>query len=328
MVDTVRFTQRYELKKCLPIGWKRRWKEFSYNAYPSRGQQSNTRGFNHLETGLSVRLLKDKPASIEFSLARVLFGTNARLITSSDELEEALLKAAEILNDIAKPVSNEKNFSRLDLVWQFKGKIHDYIIAHQSLKHPKIDRAAWIWQGETILWVGKEMSICIYGKSVLVSKKHDGEFVRAEIRLSGKKLKEKLGDGSALKSLSFDRCYKFYREQMIMFSPLPLPETSAKITKDEILRLALENKWMLNKQPAFDFLTKDYSDKRRKEKNLLTSKTRLKSYQINWRENLPPQKPSRVIRGSVGDFSIRPFYFTFKRIIGKISKTLNSKTDS
>jgi hypothetical protein len=52
--------------------------------------------------------------------------------------------AEQLTEQLGKPVSPLKRYTRVYLAWQVRGRIRNFILAHQNLLHPEIRRSAWI----------------------------------------------------------------------------------------------------------------------------------------------------------------------------------------
>ncbi|MGN6555913.1 MAG: hypothetical protein ACTHLW_19570 [Verrucomicrobiota bacterium] len=323
MIDTVCYSQSHTLK-----GGKlsKQWKKTPLHQTFASKFSIRSNVYLHSDSGLRFQYFGKGKANIQVSLPRLLFGKNAKLISNQEELDAAFRHVDDLIEEIAlPPFTSEREFSRIDLAWQVKGNIKDFIFAHRALTHPEIHKKPWIWQDETILWAGKEMSICFYDKT-MQTEEEPGAFVRIEIRLKNDKLKKEFG--KSLKNLNFLKSYQIFRRKLIQFAPNPIPQISKQPTKNEIFILAENYKWMVGPhESAFEFLTKNYSEPRRKQKLKLVKATRLKAHRIDWGKELPLGKPNRLIKQDHADFSIKPFYFRFKRITDSIIKGLEKAAD-
>jgi hypothetical protein len=122
MIDTVKYrTVGSHLVSDNRPGWK-------HSEYHS-GYGSPLVIFTHVPTDLRVTSREGTVTSVEVSLPRVRFGTNGRLITSQVVLDEALEITDNAISEVATvPVGRE--FSRIDLCWQFRGDQRDWLQAH------------------------------------------------------------------------------------------------------------------------------------------------------------------------------------------------------
>lgn len=172
MVDTVCFSRTYSINPnyvtapASPSGWSHSRK----GGQAPNGFQYQRHTFVHESSGLRLMLQgspkvgKRQKFTVEVSLSRLLFGDNARLITSQPQLDRALRQAHALVSQVAgqpkikfagqtAPYSGI-SFKRVDLCWQIKGRMHDFILAHRDMKHPEIHSLPEIYGQETIRWAG------------------------------------------------------------------------------------------------------------------------------------------------------------------------------
>src|SRR5260370_8412071 len=75
----------------------------------------------------------------EFSLPKLLFGHNGRLITSQKAIDVSLDKCADILSTIARiPDVAEWDARRVDMAWNYNLHAFPLIMAHAALRGPGI----------------------------------------------------------------------------------------------------------------------------------------------------------------------------------------------
>jgi len=317
MIDTVEYYRDYISGKPslkTPSGWVRR------NTRTKRNKiERSFTSFIHKQTGMFVRFY-DRRMVVRVSLPRLLFTKNVRLISSQIQLEKALGMADTLTDQLATDSIITKIFRRVDLVWQVRGNMQDFILAHRLLKHPEIDKLAWVWQDETIMWAGREMSITMYDK-FLSARKKSKNVIRVEIRFRGKKLKDELHNGMPVTKLDLLKCYSLFRRKVLCFYPRPFPDKS-RLSIEKILKLAIQEKWKIQKQPAFEYLIRGLSRKRRREKIKNVTATLLKSYGIDWRREFPLNKLPQIDSQPHFDASLIPFQARFFNLLEKIRKKM------
>ena len=113
----------------------------------------------------------------EVSLPRVLFGHNGKLLSSQSDIGRALHKVYALLDLFTGPALSQREFTRVDLVWQFKGNPSDFALAHCDCLHPMIRRPAIDYRNNGLRWEGSHLNILMYDK-LLQQKKMAGDVVR------------------------------------------------------------------------------------------------------------------------------------------------------
>jgi len=101
---------------------------------------------------MSVSYSGNHPWKVQVPLPRLLFGTNTKLIRSQKQIDEALTQLRNELNGLGKLQSSQLRFIRVDLPWQFRGEIQDFIFGHLTLTHPISRKLPSIIHFETIHW--------------------------------------------------------------------------------------------------------------------------------------------------------------------------------
>ena len=302
------------MKQSIPPKWKSAWKQEERRIGNSQGKPFTIHIFQHQQTDLRAEFVGRK-TYVQVSLPRLLFKHNGRLITKQRQIDQAMKAADLLLTQIAdRRVSIPgTKFVRVDLAWQIKGKIQDFIAAHQPITHPEIHGLPSIWQGESILWKGKEMSILFYDKFAEMRKKRNHlskipekarDIVRIEIRLRGSKLSALLGKGKSVTRLDVTACYSVLRQRICAFCTAPTYRATSKL---EICKHAIEEGWKIGNQSAIEVFLTEYSDASRAKMNKRLQKTRLRANKINWMKELPPQMPSSLIVKNGCSFSLPDF---------------------
>lgn len=278
MVDTVKFRITGKARASPMGGWVKKAE------WPKQWVK-----WHHPETGMRAKCHESGGVRIEVSLPRIERGLNSLLITRNDQIESALEKVREVLSALLRSANwDDLRFMRVDIAWQVKGKIRKFIWTHQEAKLPKFHHTAVIHAGETIRWKGKELSIQFYDKR----KKQDnlpGEYVRVEMKLTGKKLRDELGAGDVVRKLDADTCYQALRKTLLKFQP---KKTFIVCTsKEEIYYHAMQERWKIHGLPALELMLLDHSEDTRKRIMRTLDLLRFKKGRIDWNELLPPNKP-------------------------------------
>ena len=222
------------------------------------------------DDGLYIQGSDEVARIVQFSCPRYFFnGDNTNLIRNQDQLDQALsnirLKMHEVLETDAIP-----RWTRLDLVWNFIGNINEYIACFRSTRHPSVRKATRVFDGESISWKGRQTEIQIYDKMKEkgIYTNNNRTIVRAEIRKQIPKHSDKYDLTTDLCDPvmggyypNFDKCYKYYREQMTLLSPKEIPALSSRSPIDFLAYLQangltdqqgvlLVDLWLANKSKA------------------------------------------------------------------------------
>jgi hypothetical protein len=186
---------------------------------------------------------------VQVSLPRLHFTDNTNLITSQDELNIAFdkmrLQMLEVLEYEAIP-----RWTRLDLVWNFLGDIDEYIACFTNTKHPAVRNPVRVYKGESISWKGKYTELQIYDKMKekklnVRTSEYKQTIVRVELRKTIRTKKSDLGTKNDLTMAlcdavtngyipNFEKCYRYYREQVTLLSPKKIPDFSTRSNLDFI----------------------------------------------------------------------------------------------
>lgn len=277
MFCTVKFKELRQLKKLSLIRSLPDWKSYA---------QGTAHLYTHTPTGIRVRAQKRTVESVEASLARVLHGQNGKLIKDAKELAAALAAVELIVSKIAGPALSPTEYTRVDLVWQFRGHIAAYVTAFRHCRHPFIRKAAVVYSDAALCFPGKRCRITFYDKTREQTGK-PGSVVRVEVSLRWNKLRALLGNGHPVASLCFRDAYRAFRSVLCKFHPRRVPKLS---TLAEVLAfgeqkgIALFDYWSATKHPR---------TVRRVRKELGTIQVQF--HRLNWRKNLASLKPPPAI---------------------------------
>lgn len=273
MIDTVRQNAFVWASPEPPAGWTCKTGVTQEKA-PGAAAEREWVAFQHESTGL--RLFGNPTGEdggewlatkMEVSLPRLVHGSNGVLLKNQAEIDQALAKMRELALSLVVPgrehFTRLGSFSRVDLVWQFRGNPAQWIGDLSRAYHPSIRRAKVIYEGESVHFPGIGRHLRIYDKQK-ESKGSRGNVVRCELQLSKKPLIESLGNDDPFKSevvdLHFGRAYSVYREFLSEFEPITKPhigkmvEFLAYCQKEKIRdpkgRL-LFDLWASNKHPVY-----------------------------------------------------------------------------
>lgn len=228
MIDTVRYyqsrTYRYTvpLKQAIAVGGG------FLAGYSVRCVGWDTYVIIHKDSGLRAIFCAGALRRVEVSLPRLLFKRNGKLLSSQRDIDASLNEADALLDLFSSALSHRRVFTRVDLVWQFKGNPVEFAAAHAHCCHPMIHQPARDFRNSGLEWQGSQTKILMYDKS-LEQTGRPGNVVRVEIQLKGGKLRKVLGRGVDLTSLTFRKCYHEYRSIILRFSPKPIPLVSDAI---------------------------------------------------------------------------------------------------
>lgn len=263
------------------------------------------------ENGMYINGDEFSAHTIQCSLPRIYFSDNTNLIKSQDELNCALdkmrLQMLEVLEYDAIP-----RWTRLDLVWNFLGDIDEYIACFQNTKHPSVRQAVKVYKGESITWGGKYTTLQIYDK--LKEKRLTGyrteeykqTIVRTELRKTIRTKKDEIGTKKDLTVMlcdmvntgyipSFEKCYKYYREQVVLLSPKIIPDFSSRSNLDFLAYLQANQICDQQNTPLLDLYLaqKSRASKYRIMRELKSRVLRHKF--ISFHQMLPEESPPSAI---------------------------------
>jgi hypothetical protein len=163
------------------------------------------------------------------SLPALVHGSNLSLITSQEEIDTALMRASALINQVAdfNPRAVDLHFTRVDLALHHSPPGIPPSAFFASFKNCRTMRI----RGNTVsYWVmanpsgislnGTALTIKAYDK-VLKHTGRPGAVTRIELELRREVLMSLLGnpDGGYPRRLSFDRCYRVYRELLLGLEP-------------------------------------------------------------------------------------------------------------
>jgi hypothetical protein len=301
MLDTVRgkitSTWVKDIHEKQPLGWKIK----KGTMEGKDGQTLEIMSCVHEESGMYVKGDYHLSHICQVSLPRLYHGDNTELLKNEDELNVALDKMKLKLLDVIE-FTRLPQWTRLDLVWNHKGRIEDFITALSCSKHPKVRSSVRIYKGESITWAGKKITIQVYDKlkekgSIKPVNKDGETIVRSEVRnyVSRSNTGDEKKDLIAMLCTPemggmrpvFEKCYKYYREIMVQLSPKEIPELATRSPIDFIAYLHANN---LRDNQGMDLADLYLSGKSRASKYRIQRelKARILRYKfISYRQLLP-----------------------------------------
>ena len=227
----------------------------------------------------------------EASLPRLLHGHNGRLIKNQGEVDAALKLLQQKADEVCNASFLNHHYTRVDLVWQFRGDTADYILAHRNARHPRIRRGPSFYEPRSMAFKGSEMRIAIYDK-VLEQSKLKGDVVRVEVQLRGGRLKEELGQGNRVVKLDFTACYEAYRRIMLGFVPSTIPKAGSIA---EFLAIGEREGWESGGIPAFEIYTRGMCRRQVDRIRRDIAAFRPEHFKIDWSQLLPADGPPEVV---------------------------------
>jgi hypothetical protein len=225
------------------------------------------------------------------SLPRLIHGDNGHLIKNQAELDAALDLLCSKAGQLGTSCTTDSRFTRVDLVWQFKGDPAQFIQAHRVGRHPRIYSDPIRYEARSLALKGSELRISIYDKR-LEQCGLNGDVVRVEVQLKGRLLREQLGDGDAVTHLDFNACYQAYRRILLGFIPAPIPIVSNIAS---FLARAEQEGWQSGGVPAFDLYTANMSDRNIRRLKQDMARVRAAVHKIDWAQLLPADGPPPVV---------------------------------
>ena len=240
MIDTIRGKISTPWKDGIFDNVIPKWKMTQKNTIDNDGNESTSWSALH-EDGTYIAGNEDCANIIQTSLPRLIFKSdNTNLIKNQDDLDEAISTLRYLMQQVLVTDSIPR-WTRIDFVWNFVGNINEYIACFKTTKHPAVRSAVRIYESESIAWLGKYTKIKIYDKIKEKTKRSDTNrtIVRAEIQKTIRKPTET--EDLIMKLCnrvlggyvpSFDKCYRYYRELMILLSPKDIPKLSSRSPLD------------------------------------------------------------------------------------------------
>jgi hypothetical protein len=225
------------------------------------------------------------------SLPRLLYGHNGKLIKDQAELDNALELLQAKGDEIGNLTHSGHHFTRVDLVWQFRGDPARFVLAHRHARHPRIHSDPVQYASRSLALEGSEMRISIYDKT-LERFKRNGDVVRVEVQLRGDRLKEELGAKKRVTKLDFSDCYRAYRRILLGFCPPAIPEVGSI---GNFLAIGEREGWQAAGIPAFDLYTADLGQRQRRRLQRQMAASRPTVHQIDWAQLLPADGPPDAV---------------------------------
>jgi len=303
MIDTVRGKVarpwHRDLMENPPKGWDIR----QGTIMNKEGEETVLRTAVHVNSGMYIKGDDFGSHVMQVSMPRLLHGDNVKLIRSQEEIDKAMdlirINMLKVMQLDAIPT-----WTRIDLVWNFKGNINDFIACFQNSKHPRVRSAVRVYLGESISWKGKKVELQIYDKlqekGSINLKKGNETIVRAEVRqrVNAWKMNDENEPYDKLTEpcigghrISFEKAYNYYRSLLILLSPKTIPDIVSRSPMDFLAYLQANH--LTDKQgvPLVDIWMKDKS-RATKYRTMRELKARVVRHKlINWNCILPEDRP-------------------------------------
>jgi hypothetical protein len=165
---------------------------------------------------------------VEAELPKLLWGHNGCLLASQENIDVSVAKLRAVVLQYVEFSSWQLVF--IDLVWQFRTRPADVILAHQWLRFRGVKKLPSLLYGDKeISWRGARLMLKFYDKAKGV--------LRVELRLAGAQLRKRI-DADAL--LDFTELYRVFRTEVLKLSPIQLPEARKHSTAEIIAKLPLK----------------------------------------------------------------------------------------
>ena len=291
MIDTITVKQTGILESpgILPEGWS--------DNISVRNDKRNFHIWNEDSHLQMFGIGTDYIGGFRVSLPKLLYGHNGRLVTTDTQVRLAF---SQIIDDTSKFVNwvepSPCYFTRVDLVWQFSGRITDFINAHRQIRHPMIRNKSIEYQGSSLTFPGKNCRISMYDKN-LESHKIPGGIVRVEVQLQGPVLKRLIGDGCQpnMSNISIEKCYAVYRKILTRFHPRRVFKPS---NLAEFLSIGIKDNWQADGQPCFDIWASQKSPRQVSRMRSALKSVLPKVTQIDWHNLLPKNQLPEIVEVS------------------------------
>lgn len=227
MIDTIAFTtaaalQHHWLQPSVPWpDWKRKLTNDRSSKYESQSLTiyCGNLGINVFGSGIWIK-------SVRANLPKLLWGHNARVIQTEDQLELALSRLEHLMRLLATPlIPNDAivparklrtvncHFTRIDLAWQFPFSSGVYT-ALKLARHRKVRAAVSEIKGETVQHRGSLIEILCYNKEAEMRRPCTPlQPMRVEIRVKNKALRDcyRFGNGRGYDRIDFHWCRETIR---------------------------------------------------------------------------------------------------------------------
>lgn len=214
-----------------PPGWTFEDRPEYFHADGDRGNSYNVSPrvcFQHKVSGL--RLFGVSPGyfeSLEVSLPRLLHGRNDRLISSQEHLDLAIWRLVSLLGSVGVCHVCADRVTRADLVWNFPGRIQDFVAALRQVPHPLVRGKQREFFDTGLDWLGSTDKVTLYDKAV-ESGVEGVSLPRLEYRLRSRSCQKRLphrmdvieGPPRAqVPIFDFGALYRLYRDLCLEFQP-------------------------------------------------------------------------------------------------------------
>jgi hypothetical protein len=237
------------LKLSAPAQWPKGWRGF--RPITVEGNESQDYAMTNELPGVRVFIHEGVITKVEADLPKLLYGHNARLLKSQEDIDLAFFRLRQVLQSIAKPMGawngyfpgdnpaeTSCHFTRVDLVWQFDLDPSFVLLALRNAKHPEIHKRTGEWSGQTLAFPGTKIRISCYDKKAKARACVPHNVMRVEIQLSDEKISSHFGLGQGvLQTLSLQEAYKAYRDTLRQFGSDLVPDPNSKGTVADFLAL-------------------------------------------------------------------------------------------
>jgi hypothetical protein len=284
MIDTVRYSQGREYSYICDLESVITGKGTFIPGFVVRCIGWDKYLIKHEQSGLCVVFCANRLEWVEVSLPRVVFGHNGKLIAWQRGIDVAVEAVDSILDRFSKITNARRVYTRVDLVWQFKGDPSLLYRAHRSCRHPMIRRTPIAYNNNGLEWRGSGLKILMYDK-LLQQAGRNGNVIRVEVQFRGVRLRKLLGNSQTVTNLRFRRCYSTFRRIIKKFSPKLLPVISKPV--DLIAFAAARHN--VDLWPHWEKTYKNRQSLNRARNQFRASK--LRYFRVRWSKLLPPSHP-------------------------------------
>ncbi len=216
---------------------------------------STTIILHHDRTGIRVSRNNDQHTRIEFSLPRLLFGCNSRLIVSQAQIDAAMAKLWPILDEVLVGTDDPGGkyadwpnagypytFNGIHFAWHLAVSPDRLIRILCNAKHPEIHRKTTTFD-TSIRFPGTGMVISVYDKIAELTRNRDRSqsWTRVEVQWKNPdKLKIVLGV-KPVEHLDFHQLYTAYRNTLLRFDCPQISTSSLAYSKPGAIAWMLAN---------------------------------------------------------------------------------------
>ena len=315
MIDTIRGTLEVPFKISAMADIPEEW-EYKKVRTTENDRATTTHLFYHKPTGLRLhgrtwyndqeygyepKYVDGTPicTSVEVAMPRLIHESNSVLISDEDMLHDAYSSLKYLMIQVLE-YDQLPRYTRVDLVWQFRGNMIDYINSFRSVRHPNIRGGQIIYEGETIQWKGHRLDILMYDKlkEKGIRWKQDTSTVRVEVRLRNqtKNIQEQLTKPCiGGRELDFEKCYTRYRDTLLQLEPKAIETYKKKGAYEVLAYVKAHGVTDHQGRPLLDMATQNLTRSGRyamiKKLEGLVAKHRM----VTFRKLLPEQQMPEVV---------------------------------